>query len=179
MKVIHHDEPYSFQDTLEFVESVKQLSKETQLLIVDKKFEKDKIYQLIDAGVDGMCDKRTTSLTEAVQYMQEYSMYISYPYQKALVEEFQAKPTRNDSGEVMLQIDKSKAKEELTNREIEILEDLIMETGNSEEREERLYISPKTYKNYIARVMDKMEADNRTHIIPTTIKKGIIKTVVH
>lgn len=178
-KVIHDNEPYTFHDTLLFLKTVKEISKDIQVLVINPENEKKVIYQLIDIGVDGVCDINATSLDEAFRYMKEYSIYISFSYQRVLLEEFRTSPEQKPTAEIMLQVNRQKAKEELTNREIEVLEDLIMNTGNSDDRAQRLFISPKTYKNHIARMMDKLEADNRTHIIPTAIRKGIIETVVH
>ncbi|WP_209124469.1 response regulator transcription factor [Alkalihalobacillus sp. BA299] len=62
----------------------------------------------------------------------------------------------------------------LSNREIEVLEDLITYGGSYDEISKRLFISPRTLKNHMSKIMLKLNADNRTAIIPISIKIGII-----
>lgn len=177
VKVINEGERYTFNDTVSFLKKVKDVSQQTQVLVINVENERKKIYELLNIGVNGVCDGKNPPLIEALKLMEQYNIYISYSYQKALLEEFRQEPPKTKTGKKLLHVNKEKAKEELTNREIEILEDLVENGGNYEERSKRLYISPKTLKNHMIRIMDKLHADNRTHIIPIAIKKGIIEAI--
>ena len=69
---------------------------------------------------------------------------------------------------------KGEKNEELTDREIEILE-LLTEGMNNQDMANQLYISENTVKNHIRSILDKLSVQNRTHALVKALKKEIVK----
>ena len=172
VKVINDDDGCTFNDRLNFINNVKEISTDSQLLVVNVDNNKEMIEQLIKAGVNGLHDGKSTSLKDGLKLMKQYQTYLSHTYHKILLEEFR-KISEKEKG--VLYVDHSIAKTYLSNREIEVLNDLVENGGNYEASSERLFISPKTLKNHMTSIMKKLDANNRTHIIPIGIKNGVLK----
>jgi two-component system, NarL family, response regulator DegU len=62
----------------------------------------------------------------------------------------------------------------LTNREEELLQ-LIADGLATSEVASRMYISPKTVKNHLASIYEKLQARDRTQAVLTAVKMGIVK----
>jgi len=69
---------------------------------------------------------------------------------------------------------KGEKNEELTDREIEILE-LLTEGMNNQDMANQLYISENTVKNHIRSILVKLSAQNRTHALVKALKKEIVE----
>lgn len=61
----------------------------------------------------------------------------------------------------------------ITNREAEVLQ-LIAEGSSTVEVAEQLYISPKTVKNHLASIFQKLDARDRTQAVLSAVKLGIV-----
>ena len=63
---------------------------------------------------------------------------------------------------------------ELTTREVEILR-LVAEGKENSQIGEELYISPKTVKNHVANILDKLEIENRIQAAVFAVRAGIAR----
>jgi DNA-binding NarL/FixJ family response regulator len=61
----------------------------------------------------------------------------------------------------------------LTQRELEVLQ-LLAEGSSNSEISQRLYISPKTTKNHLAAIFQKLDVTNRTHALARAVVMGIV-----
>jgi DNA-binding CsgD family transcriptional regulator len=61
----------------------------------------------------------------------------------------------------------------LTQREIEVLQ-LLAEGATNGEISQRLYISPKTTKNHLAAIFQKLNVTNRTHALVRAVVMGLV-----
>jgi DNA-binding NarL/FixJ family response regulator len=61
----------------------------------------------------------------------------------------------------------------LTQRELEVLQ-LLAEGSTNAEISQRLYISPKTTKNHLAAIFQKLDVTNRTHALVRAVVMGLV-----
>ncbi len=61
----------------------------------------------------------------------------------------------------------------LTQRELEVLQ-LLAEGSTNGEISQRLYISPKTTKNHLAAIFQKLDVTNRTHALVRAVIMGLV-----
>ena len=61
----------------------------------------------------------------------------------------------------------------LTQRELEVLQ-LLAEGSTNGEISQRLYISPKTTKNHLAAIFQKLDVTNRTHALVRAVVMGLV-----
>ena len=61
----------------------------------------------------------------------------------------------------------------LTQRELEVLQ-LLAEGATNGEISQRLYISPKTTKNHLAAIFQKLDVTNRTHALVRAVIMGLV-----
>ena len=61
----------------------------------------------------------------------------------------------------------------LTQRELEVLQ-LLAEGTTNGEISQRLYISPKTTKNHLAAIFQKLDVTNRTHALVRAVVMGLV-----
>ena len=61
----------------------------------------------------------------------------------------------------------------LTQRELEVLQ-LLTEGATNGEISQRLYISPKTTKNHLAAIFQKLDVTNRTHALVRAVVMGLV-----
>ncbi len=61
----------------------------------------------------------------------------------------------------------------LTQRELEVLQ-LLAEGATNGEISRRLYISPKTTKNHLAAIFQKLDVTNRTHALVRAVVMGLV-----
>jgi len=61
----------------------------------------------------------------------------------------------------------------LTQRELEVLQ-LLAEGATNGEISQRLYISPKTTKNHLAAIFQKLDVTNRTHALVRAVVMGLV-----
>jgi len=61
----------------------------------------------------------------------------------------------------------------LTQRELEVLQ-LLAEGSTNSEISQRLYISPKTTKNHLAAIFQKLDVTNRTHALVRAVVMGLV-----
>jgi DNA-binding NarL/FixJ family response regulator len=61
----------------------------------------------------------------------------------------------------------------LTQRELDVLQ-LLAEGATNGEISQRLYISPKTTKNHLAAIFQKLDVTNRTHALVRAVVMGLV-----
>jgi DNA-binding CsgD family transcriptional regulator len=61
----------------------------------------------------------------------------------------------------------------LTQRELEVLQ-LLAEGATNSEISQRLFISPKTTKNHLAAIFQKLDVTNRTHALVRAVVMGLV-----
>ena len=61
----------------------------------------------------------------------------------------------------------------LTQRELEVLQ-LLAEGATNSQISQRLYISPKTTKNHLAAIFQKLDVTNRTHALVRAVVMGLV-----
>ena len=78
------------------------------------------------------------------------------------------------SPEVAKRLSEAVAREELTQRELEVLK-LAADGLTNKEIAEHLFISAKTARNHVANCLLKLGADDRTEAVTTAVRRGLIR----
>jgi DNA-binding NarL/FixJ family response regulator len=91
--------------------------------------------------------------------------------------ETSARPATRDHGlsapETQSQEGKQGGPWSLTQRELDVLQ-LLAEGATNSEISERLFISPKTTKNHLAAIFQKLDVTNRTHALVRAVVMGLV-----
>jgi DNA-binding NarL/FixJ family response regulator len=78
------------------------------------------------------------------------------------------------SPEVARRLTETIAREELTQRELEVLK-LVADGLTNKEIAEKLFISAKTARNHVANCLVKLGADDRTEAVTTAVRRGLFR----
>jgi DNA-binding CsgD family transcriptional regulator len=84
-----------------------------------------------------------------------------------------ADPSADDLDEQPKDADKQWGPWSLTQRELEVLQ-LLAEGSTNSEISNRLFISPKTTKNHLAAIFQKLDVTNRTHALVRAVIMGLV-----
>jgi DNA-binding NarL/FixJ family response regulator len=80
---------------------------------------------------------------------------------------------RDDAAPRRVEDDRQWGPWSLTQRELEVLQ-LLAEGSTNSEISQRLYISPKTTKNHLAAIFQKLDVTNRTHALVRAVVMGLV-----
>jgi DNA-binding NarL/FixJ family response regulator len=76
--------------------------------------------------------------------------------------------------EMAIELAEHTADDDLSSREIEVLE-LIAGGNSNKEIASKLFIAEETVKSHVANILSKLHANDRTHAVTTAVKRGIIQ----
>ncbi|WP_221568744.1 response regulator transcription factor [Alkalihalobacillus sp. TS-13] len=109
-------------------------------------------------------------LEEAILHFMKYHHFFGTDYQSTFLRIYRKQLHRKHE----IAINFKTATQYLSNRELEVLQDIIFNGGTQDESANRLFISIHTLKNHIKNIRLKLGASNCTQIISNAMKKGIL-----
>ncbi|HEX4309108.1 MAG TPA: response regulator transcription factor [Acidobacteriaceae bacterium] len=144
---------------MEGVEAISELRRKDQsirVLVLTNYEEDESIFRAMQAGAMGYLLKNTPQeeIIRAVEMVHQNKHCVSPDIAKRLSEAI--------------------AREELTQREVEVLR-LVAEGLTNKEVAERLFISARTARNHVASCLLKLGADDRTEAVTTAVRRGLIR----
>lgn len=149
-------------DGIEATKRIKKEYPELKVIILTMHDEKSIIQMLMDIGADGYILKNSAQeeLLHGIQNVKKGNKHFSPDVTMALL--------RNDPVEAQ-----KKLREELTEREVEILK-LIAEGLSNKEIGEKLFISHRTVDTHRTNLMKKIEVNNIAGLIRYAIKNALV-----
>ena len=150
-------------DGIQATREIVRLSPRTQVLILTSFAGDEQVFPAIKAGAMGyqMKDVSPTELAEAIRAVHRGETPLHPEIAKKLMREFTA-PVEN-----------SLSREDLTDREIEVLS-LIAQGLSNRDIAERLFLSPKTVKTHVSNILSKLHLADRTQAAIYALKKGLV-----
>jgi DNA-binding NarL/FixJ family response regulator len=144
---------------MEGVEAIAELRRKDQsirVLVLTNYEEDESIFRAMRAGAMGYLLKNTPQeeIIRAVELVHQNKHCVSPDIAKRLSEAI--------------------AREELTQREVEVLR-LVADGLTNKEVAERLFISARTARNHVASCLLKLGADDRTEAVTTAVRRGLIR----
>jgi two-component system response regulator NreC len=127
-------------------------------------YNQDFMFEAIKAGVHGYLLKTISyeKLVRGIRAVYKDSVYLSPKVTKKLMEKYKKIVTHQDDGDISL-----------SPREREVTLFIARGLSNKQIAHE-LYLSTKTVKTHIAHIMKKLDANNRTDIVVSSLKKAYI-----
>jgi DNA-binding NarL/FixJ family response regulator len=144
---------------MEGVEAITELRRNDQTIrvLVLTNYEEDEyIFRAMQAGAMGYLLKNTPQeeIISAVDMVYQNKLCVSPDIAKRLTD--------------------SLARQELTQRELEVLK-LVADGLTNKQIAEQLFISAKTARNHVASCLVKLGADDRTEAVTTAVRRGLIR----
>lgn len=149
------------KDGIEAIEEIKDEDPGAKILILTSFSEESKVIQAVKAGASGylMKDATPKELIEAIRNVDKGESSLDPGVAKTVLSSIQ---TGEDRGE----------REDLTERETEVLK-LIAEGLSNEDIADRLFISERTVRSHVSKILKKLELENRTQAALYAIKTGL------
>ena len=153
------------KDGIETAKIIRELDPNVKILILSMHIDRQKLTDVLQAGVDGYLLKNTekADLMHGIKAIMKGQRVFSKPISDMMTESFLQKETGTHATQ----------KAELTKREREILK-LVVEGMTSKEIAEKLYISPRTVDTHRSNLMEKLELNNIADLVRFAIKNGLV-----
>lgn len=155
------------KDGIETARIIRSLDPDVKILILSMHIDRQKLADVLEAGVDGYLLKDTdkSDILHGIRAIMRGQRVFSPPISDMITESFLNKET----------IPPPKVKADLTKREREILE-LIVQGMTSKEIANKLYISPRTVDTHRSNLMEKLELKNIADLVRFALKNKLVST---
>lgn len=155
------------RDGIETARIIRSLDPDVKILILSMHIDRQKLADVLEAGVDGYLLKDTdkSDILHGIRAIMRGQRVFSPPISDMITESFLNKET----------IPPPKVKADLTKREREILE-LIVQGMTSKEIANKLYISPRTVDTHRSNLMEKLELKNIADLVRFALKNKLVST---
>ncbi|MBS3765379.1 response regulator transcription factor [Candidatus Bipolaricaulota bacterium] len=149
-------------DGVEATSKITKVDPAPKILILTSFSEEERIIQAIKAGATGYLikDASPDELVQAIKDVYHGESTLDPKVAGTVLRSVQNEP--QDSSE------------DLTDREVEVLE-LLAEGLPNEDIAEKLYISERTVRSHVSNILAKLDLTNRTQAALYAVKKGIVE----
>ncbi len=147
-------------DGVEATGEITKLSPTPKVLILTSFSEEERIIQAIKAGASGYLikDASPDELVQAIKDVYQGESTLDPKVAGTVLRSVQSEPETST--------------EELTDREIEVLE-LLAEGLPNEDIAEKLYISERTVRSHVSNILAKLDLTNRTQAALYAVREGV------
>jgi NarL family two-component system response regulator LiaR len=161
--VILMDLVMDVMDGIEATEIILNEWPDAKILILTSFIDDEKVYPAMEAGASGYLLK-TSSASEIADAIRR-----TYSGESIIEDEVSQKILENEKNG-----NKHQLHEDLTNRELEVL-NLIAEGKSNQEIADDLYITLKTVKTHVSNILSKLEVSDRTQATIYAFKHKIVE----
>ena len=157
-------------DTLNKIKEILQSYPSIKILILTEIKSESTILQALRSGIDGYLFKESSfqTIKEAILHISNGGSYLDPKITKSLMEEYRMLDSLNEKG-VFCSESVQMPDHILTKRECEILQ--LLSDGNTNiQIASKLFVSDKTIKNHVSKILLKMEVPHRTAAVIAAIK---------
>ncbi|GAA5522811.1 response regulator transcription factor [Aliifodinibius salicampi] len=153
------------KDGIETAGIIRSLDPDVKILILSMHIDRQKLADVLEAGVDGYLLKDTdkSDILHGIRAIMRGQRVFSPPISDMITESFLNKE----------EISPPKVETDLTKREREILE-LIVQGMTSKEIAKELYISPRTVDTHRSNLMEKLELKNIADLVRFALKNKLV-----
>lgn len=160
--VILMDLVMEVMDGIEATQTILEEWPEAKILILTSFIDDEKVYPAMEAGASGYLLKTSSASDIAEAIRRTYSG-------EAIIEDEVSKKLEEDE----INGSRRKLHEELTGREVEVL-DLIAEGLSNQEIADALFITLKTVKTHVSNILSKLEVSDRTQATIYAFKHNLV-----
>lgn len=141
---------------VEAISELRHIDQNIRVLILTNYEEDEYIFRAMQAGAMGYLLKNTPQeeIIRAINMVNNHE--------------------RCFSAEIASRLTEAIAREELTQRELEVL-NLVADGLTNKEIANQLFISARTARNHVASCLLKLGADDRTEAVTTAVRRGLIR----
>jgi two-component system response regulator DegU len=160
-------------------ENIKASLSTTKIIILSIHDDENYVHQTLACGANGylLKDMDSQDLIDAIHVVAGGEAYIHPRVTGKLISEFRRLSNLQDSDLINVELVDDKDAEKfsaLTPREREVLQ-LMAEGKSNKAIGDHLFISEKTVKNHVSSVLQKLDVQDRTQAVVTSIKNGWVK----
>jgi DNA-binding NarL/FixJ family response regulator len=163
--VVLMDVRMPLMDGLEATKQITESNQDTKVIVLTTFDIDDYVYGALRAGASGFLlkDADGDQLVEAIRVVASGEALIAPSITKRLIGEFAGRP---ESKEV-------KGLDELTEREVEVLEQVARGLSNAEIAEE-LFVSETTVKTHVSHILTKLHLRDRVQAVVAAYESGLV-----
>jgi DNA-binding NarL/FixJ family response regulator len=147
---------------------------DTRVLILTTFDDDDNVYAALRAGASGFLvkDMALTDIITAIRVVAAGDALLAPSVTRRLIREFAA---RRQPTSPQLEAGRDRRLSEITDREREVLT-LVARGMSNGEIAAHLYISPATAKTHVARLLSKLAARDRVHLVIAAYETGLVSS---
>ena len=155
------------KDGIETTHAIRKLNADAKILILSMHIDRQKLTDLLDAGIDGYLIKDTekADLLHGIKAIMKGQRVFSKAISDMMAQSFLDRERP----------DQPQLKEEITKREKEILR-LVAKGLTSKEIARKLYISPRTVDTHRSNLMEKLELKNIAELVRFAIQHNLVSS---
>ena len=151
---------------MEATRQIKKISPRTKVIILSMHSHARYINELFSLGASGYLLKNSTGsdIIDAIHAALKGDHYLSPPISKQVIQDYISMKKESATDDLYGQ---------LSNREREVFQ-MIAEGRSTKEISDILCISPSTVKTHRAKIMEKLQVENISHLVQFAIRLGIV-----
>lgn len=160
-------------DGIAATQQIKAAMPELRVIMLTSHTADTEIIASLASGADAYCIKGISieKLLSAIATVQEGGKYLDAQIARKIVDRFQRDRVK---GKIQLRSFDRKASQQLSKRELEVLE-LIVEGYTNPQIAEQLNLSTNTIKTYVRSIMNKLMVSDRVQAAVTALRNGIVQ----
>ncbi len=158
-------------DGIHATQEIKKLAPETRVIMLTSHDDREVVLASLTAGADAYCmkDINADRLVQVIRMVYEGAIWMDPAIAKIVLDTWTGQMPAMQRG-----TRESTLKTDLTDRELEILQDIVGGLSN-QEIAEHLYISLHTVKVHVRNIIDKMTVSDRTQAAVKAIREGLVQ----
>lgn len=159
-------------DGIEATRAITTTAPDVRVLILTTFDDEDNVYAALRAGASGFLvkDMALTDIIAAIRVVAAGEALLAPSVTRRLIREFATRGQPVASGRTAAQ---QRRLADVTEREREVLT-LVARGMSNGEIAERLFISPATAKTHVARLLTKLDARDRVHLVIAAYETGLV-----
>jgi len=156
---------------IEATKQIKSFDEKIKVLVLTSHKNEDEVWQSLSAGANAYCmkDIEPEKLIKVLEFVHEGAAWLD----PAVADTVLKSIIKNKSIKISEDTEEYKEKNQLTDRELDVLR-LIVDGNSNQEISEKLFVSIHTAKAHVCNILQKLSVEDRTQAAIKALKDGIV-----
>jgi len=156
---------------IEATKQIKSFDEKIKVLVLTSHKNEDEVWDSLSAGASAYCmkDIEPEKLMRVLEFVNEGAVWIDPAVASTVLKSI----VKNKTVRISEDTEEYKEKNQLTDRELDVLR-LIVDGNSNQEISEKLFVSIHTAKAHVCNILQKLSVEDRTQAAIKALKDGIV-----